>query len=1212
MATSESDKSPDDRAAAELPKRRPRRRWLWTLGGILVALALLVFFAPFIVAHTALRQQIVPAALPDFEGQCHIGSASLGWFSPIVLKDVVIVDAQGDPLLSAARVASDKSLWALVRDSRNLGLFRIDGPQLSVVLRPNGSNIEDAIGPLLIFEEPAEDLPGVGVSIEITGGRIDVVETATGLRTTADKLAISLHKPQDAAKPLTAKLTAKLTADVATGAESGTLAAQLTWTLPETFDDGSLGEGRLTLGSDSLPLAVLGAAVRRALGQADVAGTLQSDLQCQWAGSLSRPVVTLRGSADAAGFRWASGDGLAARRIEMARVGWSGRVSLDTNRVQLVKWTIDSDLGRVEVSGAADWNRLASGQFVQALTDVARHEDFSVKGRIDLARLAALLPDTLRIRPGTQITSGNLQVTLAGRTESGQRLWQGRVEMADLAAIDGGRTLVWQQPILATLSAHDTQDGPVVDELVCRSDFLELTGRGTARKLTVSVRSDLTRLVEQIGQFVDLGELRLAGSLSADVGWERGSGDAIQAGGDVVVENFQLAAPGVRPWHERRLSISLTAAGLVDANGPYQIDWARVKVESPRDLLNVTLREPVTDVSAKTAWPVDVTLRGDLAQWLPRVQAWLPLEGWDIAGVVDLSGRATVSTERVAIEQAKADVRQLVVRGDGVTIEEPLVRIETSGTWDQIRGCLASKMTTLASSSVSLRVDDLALELQEQALPAVSADVAFRGDLARLCAWFADGQTPPAYRLLGQVAGGAKLAHSAGTTSVELGADVTDLAVLMRETPAGADPADPAGRAELVAAAPPRWQSVWTEKRLTLSGGGSYRHEADSAELKDLQLTSKALSLRASGKVAELTTQCNADVSGQIVYDLRNVTEWLRSYIGPGLQIDGRQTRPFALRGPLRTPGPAPSPTEAGAPDAASSPAAQGLVSDELTGNAAFGWDAANVYGLPVGEGQIVAKLARGVVDVSPIDFTVSDGRVRLVPQLRLNDSPAMLVVEPGRIVSDLQLSPEMCDTWLRYVAPMLANSTRVDGRFSLDVTQASFPLFAPADGQVAGVLTIHGAHVRPGPLAELFVALARQVRMLITRQGAAAGGGQGGWLQIAEQKVEFQMANGYVTHRGLTMTAGDMVIRTSGTVGVDQTLAITLEVPILDEWVERDRLLAGLKGQVLRVPIRGTFAKPQVDRRELERFAKRMAAQAAGRLIENELYRGLDELFRQ
>jgi len=107
-------------------------------------------------------------------------------------------------------------------------------------------------------------------------------------------------------------------------------------------------------------------------------------------------------------------------------------------------------------------------------------------------------------------------------------------------------------------------------------------------------------------------------------------------------------------------------------------------------------------------------------------------------------------------------------------------------------------------------------------------------------------------------------------------------------------------------------------------------------------------------------------------------------------------------------------------------------------------------------------------------------------------------------------------------------------------------------------------------------------------------------------------MVQGRVYHRGLEVWAGrDVMIRTHGSVGLDQTVALVAEVPIQDAWIERERSLASLRGQSLQVPISGTLGEPRMDSRAIQQLASQLLRGAAQQAIGDELNRQINKLLR-
>ena len=131
-----------------------------------------------------------------------------------------------------------------------------------------------------------------------------------------------------------------------------------------------------------------------------------------------------------------------------------------------------------------------------------------------------------------------------------------------------------------------------------------------------------------------------------------------------------------------------------------------------------------------------------------------------------------------------------------------------------------------------------------------------------------------------------------------------------------------------------------------------------------------------------------------------------------------------------------------------------------------MGWKSAVLDALAVGAADVEMHLDRGICQFSPIDTTVADGRLRLTPQIRLDRNRAVLALPAEKVLTQVQLSTEICGSWLKFIAPMLADATQVDGKCSLEIVGGTLPLSSPRTGELAGVLTIHQAQIRPGASA--------------------------------------------------------------------------------------------------------------------------------------------------
>lgn len=185
--------------------------------------------------------------------------------------------------------------------------------------------------------------------------------------------------------------------------------------------------------------------------------------------------------------------------------------------------------------------------------------------------------------------------------------------------------------------------------------------------------------------------------------------------------------------------------------------------------------------------------------------------------------------------------------------------------------------------------------------------------------------------------------------------------------------------------------------------------------------------------------------------------------------------------------------------------------------------------------------------------------------------------VEPVKLLAEARLEPAVAQGVLAYVAPVLANATNassVSGRFSLRLDGARLPVGRPADGTLAGMLTMHEVVVGPGPMVQNLLA-SLPVRVPAPPSIRITDGSQ----------VAFELADRIVTHDGLEFglplaRAGQRLdVRSSGSVAIDDAeLDLTLRLPIPTDLPGDRPVLAALAGKAVSVGIRGTLSDPRIE----------------------------------
>jgi translocation and assembly module TamB len=1133
------------RLAAPLSTPTRRRGFLRWLGGSLLAAVLVIWMLPIIIAHTGLLNWIVGMAASDLKGEVHVGSASLGWFSPIVLGKIEVRDAEKQPLASIAKATGDRSLLKILWNLSNVGRFRIEEPSVHVVVRAGGSNLEDALAAYLTSED--ESSTPMDLGLEVVDGKIEVVDAPTQRSWRIERLQLKLTMSADATQPMELETSGE-TPDpqrpgrfnVALKLASGASAQQ-----PAAGTAASGGASDLTLRADALPLAMFERLLARMVPDTQLGGYLSSAIECKWSGVQQIDQAAVQGSVTAEDFTLAMPSSLGPDKVQLRQLQTVCTAAWQGDKVQVDRALVTCDLGTVSLVGTLDVGAKATKDLLTAMA----HQSYEIDGRLDVAKLARMLPNTLHIQQGTKITSGQVQLAMTSRPGPEGMTWLGRLEGSDLAAVNmAGRRVVWQQPILVTLAAHQTKQGPVVEDLKCESKFLQVQASGTPDDLKAAAGFDLDQLAAQLAELIDLRGIKMAGGGTATFTWKRTVGRPFAATGRMDVQDFQLAIPDQGIQLQENLSVQFSATGQTDFQKQYRLDTATLFVQAAQDRLDARLLEPVADLTQGGPWPLHLRMEGQLAQWAPRLKPWIALEDWKPAGSYVLTAQGTGSSQSVEITKAVLAVQQFRVAGHGLNVVEPKLEISADARWDQATGRVDVRRALLSGTNLAVQADKLAFvpggqDSAGRVTPAsLSANLACRGSLGELQQWTTTAKEPPAWSMAGAFDGIGEIRTTGSAATAGLEISVTNLTLTNQ-----------AGKRIV-------------EPQVRLVAQGDYDTVRSVLQLRSAQLVTEGLVCAVDGSMDAGGKQTALQLAGNLDYDMEKLAVVFRPYLGSSIRVSGSGRQPLGYRGPF-------------------DPAA-------AQGEAGLGWTSLAAYGFRGGPAVVRASLSGGLVQVEPIAMELNEGRLNLTSAMRL--SPAEVYVTKGSAARQVRIDPEMCANALKFIAPVLADVTQAEGKFSIELDDCRIPLADPAQGALKGRFIVHSVQVGPGPLIrELALLLGRESPAKLTR----------------ESVVPFQMANGRIYHEGLELAFPDLTIRTHGSVGLDHTLMIMAEMPVPPKWTAGDaRLASALQGQKIAVPVNGTLEKPQLDRRTLDQLTRQFAQKAAANVIRDELSRQLEK----
>lgn len=381
---------------------------------------------------------------------------------------------------------------------------------------------------------------------------------------------------------------------------------------------------------------------------------------------------------------------------------------------------------------------------------------------------------------------------------------------------------------------------------------------------------------------------------------------------------------------------------------------------------------------------------------------------------------------------------------------------------------------------------------------------------------------------------------------------------------------------EIVRVPVTEWKTIWVEPKLSLAAGARFPDGMKRIELTKLEATGDGARLTAAGQLAEVFSHATIDLTGEAECDMARLVERLRDTVGPHLQLVGKQSRQFSIRGPLRNPVIVDSDT--------TSP----LVPLEMKGKAGAGWDGGDLFGLQAGSADMNLALNDAIVTLHPLEVAVSGGKMHLAGQMLLKGGPPTIVVPAGPVFENVELTNEVCDTWLKYIAPVLSQATRADGRFSLALDESRFPVADLGSGAMSGRLSIAKGQVVPGPLLiEINTIIANIMSSINGNLPRDIIGVEKPLVVIAGQEIDFKLQDRRIYQTPMEFNVRNILVRTQGSVGLDQTLDLVAEIRFSDEVLSRAKFLSQFRDRPLAIPIRGTLKHPKVDPQAMAQFGQ-------------------------
>lgn len=548
--------------SSERPLAAVKTKILLSLSAVLLILILLIFFlVPAYISSQAGRKMILSKINNSVDGQTNFASLSMGWFKGLRLKNISYDDDAGQTSAKIKQIDAKPHYFSILFGNLSFSKTIIDEPQVEIRLKPrpaperitHNSISKDTTKPI--------GLPISRIDFVVKDGNLKVTDYHAGIVEFADiNSKVNLRPPGE-------KTDFDLNTVVVSESKQSKIHISGTgWTLKGV-------SGFVQVEVEELDLASLGPLFSLAKLDFQARGEVSADIKTkikngqieESSGSINAKNIDITGSA------------LKGDRLKTSRFDLDVKMKTTKETINIETLKINSDLINAEVTGVVP---KTAESFADFLEPDSRY-DLKATFDCDIAAILSQMPHTFKLKEQMIITSGKLKGHFEAFTEDKQRKIKGWANLDGLAGNIKEKQIALAKPIQARLRITSDKKAVNYDLLNISSSFCSFTGSGTGKALEYKASADLTKLQQELGQFIDMGQYSFAGQ-AVEKGVLSGNKDKFSAVGSASITNFRVSKPSVTAFEPQT-----------------NIDFS-VIIEPPKDIITVELMDTRTSFGRVT------------------------------------------------------------------------------------------------------------------------------------------------------------------------------------------------------------------------------------------------------------------------------------------------------------------------------------------------------------------------------------------------------------------------------------------------------------------------------------------------------------------------------------------------------------------------------------------------------------------------------------
>ena len=879
----------------------------------------------------------------------------------------------------------------------------------------------------------------------------------------------------------------------------------------------------------------------------------------------------------------------------------NGDITLSENGVSTEGLSLSSDFGHIAIDG-----QIEPPKSKQSLMKFIRGAVVALNGSIeldiDLPIFWKSASDFLPFKQGTEVVSGRVhgQIQTDHSTRPIATTLQVMLENFQATTETGKSISLAPNSLTAKIETDDTYLR--ANSLEWKSEFGSAYFQGDLQDGSGAFEIDFSKITQSLSQFLMIDEGALSGTSEGEIRWTASDSDQWSLNGSFDADSVVLRVGNLPKLKQKQINGTINAKGIWGSEGLEALRQLNAAIDLDDIRVSCELSPGEHKLSSKEQVGVHWSSQGKLSSF-NQVLKHLSIRGINaIGGNYVFEADSLISGSEIEITQSAGEITNFVSQFNEISFQQPLMQVAIAGQYDLSNDHYHIHDFTLSSHSISARAKG------ERTADTAEYELQWRTLLDRLSTSFAQQLDYPQsgsgngdeiansdrlsdaienLQLRGDVQGTLSAKRAVDSSQYEIDMQVSDLSIPHVGTkPASNQNVNGGSKGGLQNGSDSGW---WIEPRTRVLAILRVPNQDEEIRFDQLDISTDWIQTSLQGQLATTEMDHRLSLAGTSTWNMDRLNKRLTSMAPVDLVLNGTHQSDVSLNSVLSV---------------------DGLNTFQITTD--VGWDSARIAGVELASASIPIRVDQNQITFHGSKLPVGEGWIDLNGSIQQLNQETWIELTPSRIAEGIQITPEMSEQWLRFIAPLLADATKIDGNLGISVDEARINISDPTKTRLSGRLELDTVRLVAGPFMNQLIQTLQQLKKIGRDPSQILRTDPSTLIKLPTQTVAFGVANQIVAHERLLIDVDRAQLITTGQVSFEGNLNLTTAIPLDEKWIGKD--LQRLAGQTLYLPIQGTLERPSLDRENLQDLLTQLGIQAIQRnaenYIEDQINRGLDKLF--